>query len=98
MEIQSITISNEDRQLISTFYGEDLGNEIDFNRLMPVVEKISKHYDVSIRWYAGDCSCWINKQTLEGVEICSYGNFEPSIVNAYKAVVEFIKWHNTQKQ
>lgn len=66
--------------------------------LMPVVEKISKNYDVSICYFDADCACYINKQSIEGFEICSYGNFEPSILNAYKAVVEFIKWYNKNNQ
>jgi len=71
--------------------------ETSWDWLMPVVEKIKLSYDVSIRFYSGDCTCYINKQTLEGIEISSFGNFEPSIMNVYKAVVKFIKWYNSQK-
>lgn len=62
--------------------------------LMPVVEKISKDYDFTIKYYYGECTAYVNKQNLEGLEICSYGNFDPSIVNVHKTVLDFIKWHN----
>jgi hypothetical protein len=40
MQIQRLKISEEERILVSVFMGEEYPNEIDFNRLMPVVEKI----------------------------------------------------------
>lgn len=94
MEIQLIKISEEERQLLSTFYGEDLGNEIDFNRLMPVVEKIeaidNDDLIIEIRF------------RLCHIEYDEFGirNFvgETKIQSVYKAVVEFIKWYNTQSK
>ena len=35
-----IKISNEERFLLSNFYGEDMGNKIDFNKLMAIMQKI----------------------------------------------------------
>lgn len=59
--------------------------------IMPVIEKISKDYDINIKFYNGECTCYINKQTLESLEIASYGNFNPSIINVYKCIIEFLK-------
>lgn len=40
MEIYKIKITEKDRQLVSGFMGEGYPLEIDFNCLMPVVQKI----------------------------------------------------------
>jgi hypothetical protein len=100
-ETSTAMITNDDsNKLIAEFMESDsLPHRYDssWDWLMPVVEKIAKNYDISIRYFDTDCACYINKQSIEGADICSYGNFEPSIVNVYKAVVEFIKWHNELK-
>lgn len=62
-----------------------------FDKLMPIVEQISKNYDVSIS-SVGMWACFINKQNLEGTEITSYGGHEPLITNVFLSVVKFIKW------
>jgi len=46
MEIQRIKISEEDRSIVSIFMKEECPLEIDFNWLMPVIEKIE---DIDIR-------------------------------------------------
>lgn len=107
MEIQTIKISEEDRKLLSDFYGEDLGNEIDFNRLMPVVEKIeSLGYATKFRYEAFTSG---PENAYHDIEIFSLNENNgykrvaccmdriPKIKAVYKAVVEFIKWYNQNK-
>lgn len=71
----------------------------DWNALMPVVEKIAKiddeKYSVSIS-SVGLWTCFINRDDISESEIVSYGGYEPMILNVWKSVVQFIKWHNTQ--
>lgn len=75
MGISLIKISEEERKLLSDFIGEDIGSEIDFNRLMPVVEKIESIYDDHHGYFAVHISsngCNIQGtnlwKTLEGRE------------------------------
>lgn len=93
---------------INTFYfkerrGEpiaiaDFGFNSSWSWLMPVVEKVSKYKDISIRWYAGDCICDITKQSYGAEPISEYGGYDPCIMNVYMSVVKYIKWYNSQKQ
>jgi len=69
----------------------------DWNALMPVVEKIAKYYNVSIRWYDGDCVASTNNTSLEETEIADTGNYTPSINNVWQTVVKTIKYHNKNK-
>jgi hypothetical protein len=42
MEIQRIEITENDRAMLSKFMGEQYPSELDYNWLMPVVEKIEQ--------------------------------------------------------
>lgn len=79
-----------------------------WNELMPVVEKIESLYDgtsIRIRIVGDRAVCYdtqnaqqANIYSGEGVGIISSARNMPSKIEAvYKAVVEFIKWHNQQK-
>jgi hypothetical protein len=86
MEIQTIKISEADRELLFQFYGEDLGNDIDFNRLMPVVEKIA------------DIGAEKKGQTIDkAFELIGSLPITSKLEWVYKGVIEFIKWFNQQK-
>lgn len=67
-----------------------------WNFLMPIVEEISADYDFSIQFYDSDCIAYAYRRNIEQTEICSSGNFEPHILNVWKAVIGFIKWYNLQ--
>jgi hypothetical protein len=103
MEIQVLKISNEDRRLLSDFIGEDTGNDMDFNRLMPVVEEIeSMGYCARIVRSGGE-RCVIydpeihnSADVYSGKGIAASVNQEKKIDAVYKAVIEFIKFYNLQ--
>lgn len=67
--------------------------------LMPVVEKISEHYDFTIS-SVGLWVCYIDRKDCdwEDKHIGDMGGHEPVITNAFMAVVQFIKWYNTNKK
>jgi hypothetical protein len=92
MEIQRIKLSKEDRQLLAVFVGEDPGTHIDFNWLMPVVEKIeTMKFSVMVIGKYTRIQCPHPYKEF-ATDIC-----ETKIESVYKAVVEFIKWHNQLK-
>lgn len=128
-------MTKAERQLIEQFIGEDLGTDnIDFNRLMPVVEKIqclgekvdgnikhlayvSIHVHITCTGFQAKWTCSIlgsmtysipiNKtqhtyETIDVPHITIYAedSFKKNkaIIPVYKAVVEFIKWYNTQQK
>jgi len=59
--------------------------------LMPVIEKISVDYDVTILWHDQDCSCYIHNRSIEETELVSYGAFVPDAKNVWLAIVALIK-------
>jgi hypothetical protein len=86
MEIQRIKISELDRILLSAFMNERYPLEIDFNWLMPVVEKIgSMGYIVSIVGY--NCR-------IEGDHILFTSKRYNKMQSTYETVIEFIAWYN----
>lgn len=112
----SIIVSKEDINLIEAFMGytEELCNPIDWNDIMPVVEKIEElGYSVEIFksasfrepdkiWHR----CIIERMenwNVSGLDLVTkkreekicYIKTDSKIVSTYKAVVEFIKWHNS---
>jgi hypothetical protein len=94
LEIQRIELPVEDRKLLFDFMGDDPGPTIDFNWLMPVVEKIdSLGYHVTIMKTRAIIATTLNVQN----HIQSIHPGYSMIEVVYCAVVEFIKWYNNQK-
>ena len=104
MEIQRIIISEEESKLVSDFCGEYIGLEIDFNRLMPVVEKIEATENKE-----GFCSYAVDIESLECTikdygkadsheSFISYQEGESKILCVYEAIIEFINFHNKNKE
>jgi hypothetical protein len=87
MEIQRIIITEKERKLVSDFISEDIGLQIDFNKLMSVVEKINKTLEpltVSLQ------------VTTAGVFLTKIHNAicEVDIKLAHSEIVSAIKWYN----
>lgn len=76
----------------------DLKYHIDWNWLMPVMEKIGKDYNVRITWCAdggtkGFGTTYIDRPDIFDKSIADFGGFG-SIINTWKCVVKFIHWYN----
>lgn len=102
MEIYKIKISEQDRQLVSGFMGEEYPLEIDFNWLMPVVEKIEN----SLKWkYEVEIGnnlyhpVIMYRCTIHDEGNALYLEFEDKekIKAVWLAVVEFIKGNTKNK-
>jgi len=89
MEIQKIIITKEESELLSGFLGEDIGLEIDFNRLMPVVEKCKEVRNEKEKQYPEDKD--LDDPT--GWRAWSYRSIHltTDIDDVYEQVIEFIK-------
>lgn len=103
MEVQRIKVAESDRVLVSGFMGEEFPAEIDFNWLMPVVDKIGfLNFDVMVHLYVESKNgkkynirrCLI-EDSYKG-EISIDERDELPIIAMWKAVIKFIQWHNTQ--
>jgi hypothetical protein len=83
------TIVKSDSELIAEFMGwSDLGNKgVQWYWLMPVVEEIEGISSTQVNIYTNHC-----RIAHKGVDFESLGSTK--IEATYKAVVEFIKWHN----
>ncbi len=65
-----------------------------WDHLMPVMEKIGLDFNARITWTAdGIEATFIERDDVFEKAIADFGGFG-SIVNTWKAVVKFIKWHN----
>jgi len=64
----------------------------DWQQLMPVVEKI-ENLGISTKI---ECDGISTQVTIR--QICVWENPSSKIEKVYKAVVEFIKWHNSQQK
>lgn len=94
MEIQKVVLSEHERELISRFMGEECPSEIDFNWLMPVVEKIeSLGYDVAI--FKDHTEIFTN---YDGQLFSSGDEHESKISTVYNVVLQFIKYYNEEKR
>ena len=87
MEIQRITLTKEEQQLIEQFIGESLPTKIGWQHFMPVVRKI---VELSCN---EDEECFISDEYTSVLETIPLAVIEDS----YKVVVEFIKWYNKNK-
>lgn len=84
--------------------GDTYNPKIDWNRLMPVVQKIEDigHF-TKIGYYEDLHCCYIYRPThtyqMTEKDIICYTDFkyEKKIEAVYQAVVEFIKWYNANK-
>jgi hypothetical protein len=88
MEIQTIRISENDKILLSVFMDEEYPISIDFNWLIPVIDRIFKlEFDKveGLREYS------LKQETIFDEVV--FG-FHSDIINVYNVVVEFIKWYN----
>lgn len=72
-------------------YWEDVEYHSSWDQLMPVLEKIARDYDITIRWFDEDCSATIYNRSFEHSEVSDYGNYEPAITNVWLAAVDLIK-------
>lgn len=83
MEIQTIKITEQERELISGFIGEDIGSEVDYNRLIPVVQKIKSDMKNPCKTmyavHTGKINLALMNTEIEAVRL---------------AVVEFVDWFN----
>lgn len=96
----AVTATEEERILVSQFMDLDYPIEIDWNRLMPVVEKIENKgykFDIIGSYHMGRR----HKIRINGVgkgdasiEINDEGKTKIEAVCI--AVVQFIQWHNLQ--
>lgn len=98
MKIHKIKISEDKRGLISDFMDEEIPNEIDFNLLMQVVEKIERlGFPTNIR------ADYLRHNLDYSMEIFSRGDgnlliendfgYESKIDCVLDSVVGFIKWN-----
>lgn len=95
MEIYKIKITEKDRQLVSGFMGEGYPLEIDFNCLMPVVQKI-----IYLGWQFQLNSYSISNDAMfinaEGSRIQNIAWSTP-LLATYNVVIDFIKFYNQNK-
>jgi hypothetical protein len=97
MEISIVKMNKDESNLLSNFIGEKIGDEIDFNRLMPVVEKIEGMGCIVEIWLSGGKGCRITKVMSKTKSWTVPIESNSTIETVYKAVVEFIKWYNENK-
>ena len=87
MEIRKIEITEQDRELLSDFMGESYPLEIDFNWLMPVVDKIN--------------NVWFNLSRTRQKQIeITFRAIQNRILlvnlsESHRLVIKFIKWHKS---
>lgn len=72
---------------------EHLQFHASWDWIMPVVEKISQDYDISIS-SVGVWSCYISKKEVFDHDITLRSNYTPLITNVWLAIVDFLKWLN----
>lgn len=88
MNFQKIKVPEQDRKLVSNFMGENYPIEIDFNWIMPVVEKIES--------LGGYTKIMDNGMCIDGdLVIERWG--DTKIEGTFKTVIEFIKWYNSKQ-
>jgi hypothetical protein len=93
MEIQKIKISEQERLLVSEFMGEEYPSEIDFNWLMPVVEKIES---LGFQFHIGNEGAAIKKWWFRS-NVPDLGSVqETKIAATWEICIRFIKWYNNQ--
>ena len=104
MEIQPIIVKTQDKDLLERFIGEKLPNEIGWQHIMPVVEKIREIASYDKDKFSTYVVISFDTKIYSG----AYGGSKPhsniyfnktfrgnnSKEATYKAVVEFIKWYN----
>ena len=104
MEIQTIIVKSEEKDLINGFMNEQLPDEIGWQHLMPVVEKIGSlnpdervthMYSVEIN--LNGTSIFPAIYTSETKWLIR-NNSRNLLLNTYRSVVEFIKWYNENQK
>jgi hypothetical protein len=97
MEIQTIKVSEDDRTIVSLFMNEEYPINIDFNWLMPVVDKIeSLGFNTHIVNIKSGKKCLMHIYNFDGFSVSETGKNKIKIV--YTNVVKFIKWYNENKE
>jgi hypothetical protein len=86
--------TNVPGEIWGKFFDNKILYHSDWRWLMPVVEKIAKHYDVRITWMpnALDVTYIYRPDVYEG-EITSMGGLS-AFENTWYCVVRFIDWYN----
>lgn len=77
----------------SLFHKRDLKFNISWDWLMPVVEKIESTQPEGYNTLIEGANCWIETEPIS-----FEGMGKTKLEATYKAVVEFIKWYNENKE
>lgn len=103
MEIRKIVITEDQRRVVSDFMGEEYPLEIDFNWLMPVVEKIEKlGYAVYISRSGIQIWKYEIGRTGKATDLIIDEDFKRDyplperLTDAFYSIVSFIEWYNNQ--
>ncbi len=106
MDIQKIKISERDRIILSSFMGEDYPIEIDYNWLMPVVEKIENmslgdvyidkepYYNASVCFVIEYHSCRVDLYGSMNLYKGLFSNCDGKLKSLLLVVIEFIKYYH----
>ena len=109
MEIQTVSLSDEDKELVSLFIKEKCPDAVDFNFLMPIVEKIESFgcsfeifktpsftnpKEMCQRCSIEPMSNWTLPRFEEWPDSLVYITDDSKIIAVWLAVNEFIKWYN----
>lgn len=88
-----------DNEVIAEWMGFDAYEKLKFtmnwNSIMPVVEKIESF---TAEVFILDTSCRITMGEQHGLQVIADVDASSKIEAVYRAVVEFIKWYNTQQK
>ncbi len=76
---------------------ENLMFHSSWDWIMPVAEKISENFDFILS-STGLWVCYVSRKDCDWEEkhLGDMGGHEPIIINAFKAIVQFIEWYNKQ--
>lgn len=109
--VQDINVKDKpywhpERNMTMYTYPDAFKYHSSWDALMPVVEKIEALQDNSIQFYIKDRRAYVERDTqasladesLPDLPECYSGFCESKIEAVYSAVVQFIKWYNTNSK